>query len=480
MVIELSRNDRYKKLKYIDLIEGCSVVIKNLAKLIKNGCGQRNREARTLLLEACQETISKINPTKLLKEQVRLKGNELLIQNRKFDLENFASIYVIGAGKAGKAMAEAINKTLGNKIKMGLVNHPGKKTKTGAINLNSASHPIPDFQGLAGSKAILQLAKNAGKNDLVICLISGGGSSLMPLPANGISLQDKIDTTKLLLESGADITEINCVRKHISAIKGGRLARVAYPATLVNLVLSDVIADPLDCIASGPASPDPTTFAGSIEILKKYDLLKKVSPAIKTLLAEGADKKLKDTPDKKDSCFKNTFNFVIGNNKKAIDCVVDYFKRKNIEVFKIKQFSKIDAGKAAREFSKAALKLKQGVSRPKHPVAIVSGGETNAVVKGAGLGGRVQEMALASVEFLKNRDGITLCYFATDGIDGPTDAAGAIVDGETSVHAMLNGLNTETFLKNNDSYHYFKNLGELIFTGYTGTNLNDIYLALIF
>ncbi|MGM0600589.1 MAG: glycerate kinase type-2 family protein [Candidatus Rifleibacteriota bacterium] len=455
-------------------------MIKNFAKIIRNGCGQKNREARELLLKACQTVISEIDPAQLIKRQVKLKDNELLIQNRIFNLDNFESIYVIGAGKAGKTMAKALTDILANRIKNGVVNYPGDKDRTGNIHLNPAAHPTPDIHGQAGAKAILQLAKNAGENDLIISLISGGGSSLLPLPANGISLEQKIETTRLLLESGADITEINSVRKHISAIKGGQLAKAAYPATLVNLILSDVIGDPLDCIASGPTVPDPSTYADAIGVLKKHNLAEQIPGEINEILAEGADGQRQETPEANAFCFNKAFNFVLGNNHSAIDAAADFFARNKIEVVKLKQFAKINAEKAAEEFSNAALKLKQGMSNRSIPVAIISGGEANVKVEGKGLGGRVQEMALASVEALKNSDGIILCYFATDGIDGPTDSAGAIVDGETFVHSMMKGLQPANFRVNNDSYHFFEQIGDLIFTGYTGSNVNDLYLGFIY
>ena len=283
-------------------------------KLLENALFDEDREARRAALNILESALVSVNPRVVIRNHVRRRGNLLFIDNLTFNLEEFERVFVIGGGKASGAMAEAIEEIIGDKISRGIINVlRGTSFKTRKILINEAGHPIPDEAGVEGAKKIVQLAREAEENDLVICLISGGGSALMPLPADGVSLHEKQRLTQELLRCGVAINEINAVRKHISAIKGGQLAKVAYPATVVSLILSDVVGDPLDTIASGPTAPDTTTFADAVSILKKYGLWEVAPDSIRRRLEAGLRGEVAETPKPGDKIFERTYNIIIGN-----------------------------------------------------------------------------------------------------------------------------------------------------------------------
>jgi glycerate-2-kinase len=320
----------------------------------------------------------------------------------------------------------------------------------------------------------VEIAEQAEKDDLIICLISGGGSSLMPLPRGGISISDKRLITDALLKSGATINEINTVRKHTSDFKGGWLAKKAYPATILNLILSDVVGDPLDFIASGPTVPDSTTFSDALNILKKYKLWEKTPESIKNVLLEGEKGIIPETPKAGDEAFKNVVNVVIGNNRVAGLAACQQMKTLGLNTSLLTATMEGEARQVAKLLASIAREASMSNNPVAKPAGIVAGGETTVTVVGKGRGGRNQELALAVALKLKGLDGVVLASLSTDGVDGPTDAAGAIVDGKTLARAEKMGLNAEKFLANNDSFTFFSKLGNLIFTGPTGTNVNDI------
>jgi len=319
----------------------------------------------------------------------------------------------------------------------------------------------------------MAIVEQAKEDDLVICLISGGGSSLMPLPHEGISLKDKQELTNALLKSGAEITEINAVRKHLSAFKGGWLAKKAYPATILNLVLSDVIGDPLDSIASGPTVPDTSTFSDARKILEKYDLWLKVPVSIRKIISEGARGLLEETPKANDLVFEKVHNLVIGNNRTAILAAIDFLGSKGLNTLILADMLAGEAKEVGKALAKVASEgfVCTDTSRS---LGIVAGGETTVTVRGKGLGGRNQELSLSAALNLKEYKECVIASFSTDGVDGPTDAAGAIIDGSTLKRARQLGLDPKKYIANNDSYSFFSKLGDLICTGATGTNVNDL------
>jgi glycerate-2-kinase len=457
------------------------ITIKNKEKLIENGETQFNKKARDLALKSLESALNAVDPKQIIKSKVLLKNSTLHVNNRYvFDLKKFKNVYVVGGGKASGSMAEALEQVLGGLIKEGWVNIPyGSKQKTDIIKLHEANHPIPDDSGVEGTRRMVKIAEQAEKDDLIICLISGGGSSLMPLPRDEITIADKREITDALLKCGATINEINTVRKHISDFKGGWLAKKAYPATILNLILSDVVGDPLDFIASGPTVPDSTTFSDAIKVLKKYGLWEKAPASIRKVLSEGEKGKIPETPKANDEAFKKVFNVVIGNNRLATQTAQNYLKSEGLNTLLLTSTLEGEARHIGTMLASIAHEVSASGSPIPKPAAIIAGGETTVTITGKGKGGRNQEIALAAALKMNGMEGAVLASLSTDGIDGPTDAAGAIVDGKTLTRAAKKGLIPEEFLAENDSYNFFSKLEDLIFTGPTGTNVNDISIVIV-
>lgn len=440
--------------------------IKNKKQIIENGLIDINKIAREYCLDIINAAITSVEPSSLIKKNVNLEGSNLKIKNHSFDLNKYNKIYVIGAGKASAGMASGLEGILGRKITSGIINTNDDSTKLKKIKVNKADHPTPSINGLKGAKKIYKIAKKANEKDMVLCLISGGGSALMPLPADKIKLNELQKTNNLLVKCGANINEINIVRKHLSAIKGGNLAKAAYPATLISLIISDVVGDSLDTIASGPTVPDLSYYKDAKHILKKYNIWDKMPDSIKKRINNGINGLTRETLKEK---IGNVYNFIIGTNKTA--CCAAQEKAKELGLESIILSTKItgEAKNMGKFFGLIAKELKK-------PKAIIAGGETTVTVKGSGIGGRNQEFVLSSVAEIKGIKGLAIASIGTDGIDGPTNAAGAIADGNTFYKAAEKNLDINAFLKENNSYYFFKPLKDLIITGPTGTNVNDIIL----
>jgi len=449
--------------------------IKNKEELVKNGETKLNRKARALALRSLESALNAVDPKQIIKSKLLLKNLTLHVNGYSIDLKKFKNIYVIGGGKASGSMVEALEQVLGNSITKGLVNVPrSSKNKTDIIKLHEASHPIPDEAGVEGTRRMLKIAEQAKEDDLIICLISGGGSSLMPLPRGKISIADKKEITNALLKCGATINEINTVRKHISDFKGGWLAKKAYPSSILNLILSDVVGDPLDFIASGPTVPDSTTFSDAIKVLKKYRLWSKAPASIRKVLSDGEKGLIPETPKANDEAFKRVYNVVVGNNRLASLTAQKYLKSEGLNTLLLTSTLEGEARHVGIMLASIVHEVSVSGNPVPKPAGIIAGGETTVTVTGKGLGGRNQEIALATVRNLKGMNGVAVASLSTDGVDGPTDAAGAIADGKTLVRAAKMGLTPEEYLAENDSYHFFSKLGDLIFTGPTGTNVNDV------
>jgi glycerate 2-kinase len=451
------------------------IKIRNREKIIANGRTPRLRRCRAMALECFEHAVNAVEPKQLVKSKMKVENSLLQVNGYSFDLKKVKNIYVVGGGKAGGKMAQAIEELLGNHVTAGAVNIPyGTKQNTQVIELNEASHPVPDEAGVKGSLRIMAIVEQAQENDLVICLISGGGSSLMPLPREKISLKEKQELTNMLLKSGAAITEVNAVRKHLSAFKGGWLAKKAYPATVLNIILSDVMGDPLDSIASGPTVPDKSTFNDAVKVLEKYDLWLNAPVSVRKVLSEGRKGLLQETPKKDDIAFEKVYNIIIGNNQTASLAAVDCLCSKMFKTLLLTDMMEgeaRDVGKKLVTFARGVLVCKAYFPKP---LGVVAGGETTVTVTGTGLGGRNQELVLSAALGLKESEEMVIASFSTDGIDGPTDAAGAIADGFTLKRANQLGLDPKKYLAANDSYHFFAEIGDLIYTNATGTNVNDI------
>jgi glycerate 2-kinase len=391
-------------------------------------------------------------------------------------------LLVIGFGKAACQMAKAVEDNMAPLIRDGIVvtkyGHCPSGYQSGKIRIFEAGHPMPDENGLHGTEAIIGLLRNADENTLVVCLISGGGSALLAAPYGEISLSEKQKVTELLLRAGADIRELNTVRKHISRVKGGRLAAIASPAHIFSLILSDVIGDRLDVIASGPTAPDTTTYNDAAEILKKYGLMGDVPESVSNVLMKGADGLLPETPKENDTLFQKVRNVIIGSNGKALEAAKIKSEYLGFTSEVISSEIAGEAREVGRWLARKALEIQAGGHGGK-PACIISGGETTVTVKGDGTGGRNMELALAFALEIEGARGITLLSAGTDGTDGPTDAAGAVVDGQTIEKARGRGLDARRYLKNNDSYNFFREIDCLFMTGPTGTNVMDVQVLVV-
>ncbi len=459
-------------------------MILNKAQLVANGATQQARKRRRDLLEILEHVLAAIDPYTLTKNNLELQGNRLVVaQQLPLDLARYRNIYVLGAGKAVYKMALAVERLLSSRIRSGWINIPEKpeKNELKRIHVNVARHPRPDKAGMQGSKAIRSILEKAGEDDLVIAVISGGGSALMPLPAEGITLPEKIQLTSLFLKSAATIHEINVVRKHMSGIKGGQFARYAYPATLVALYVSDIIDDPFDIQASGPTAPDPSTFSDAIEVLKKYGIWDDAPGSIKTRLLQGAKGLIPETPKAHDDEFRKgrVHNFTIANHNTACEASAEAGLKLGYNVLPLT--SSIQG--EAREVAKVIISVGKQVQRYRKPLSkpalIIAGGETPVSVRGKGKGGRMQELGLAGLLHIK--EGMTLASFATDGVDGmtPRPTAGAISDIGTKERGRQKDLDVQRYLADNNSYAYFNKVADHIITGPTGTNVADLILLAV-
>lgn len=389
--------------------------------------------------------------------------------------------FVVGMGKASVQMAKAAEDILGDRIEEGLVvtkyGHGGKLRR---IKVLEAGHPVPDQAGTRAAEEILKVALRAGEGDILLCLISGGGSALTPLPPEGITLEEKRRTTELLLRCGARIEELNAVRKHLSRIKGGRLAEAANPARVVSLVLSDVVGDPLEVIASGPTVPDPTTFEDCILIARKYGIWEELPSSVRLRFEMGAKGILPETPKPGDPAFSSCKNTIVGNNRTALEAARKEAEVRGYKALLLTSFLQGEAREVGRALASVVKEVRKSGEPVEPPACLLCGGETTVTVRGKGKGGRNQELALAMVGELAGLEGVLVLSAGTDGTDGPTDAAGAFVDGGTSKRARKLGLEPDDYLRENDSYNFFRALGDLFVTGPTGTNVMDLQIALIF
>jgi len=397
------------------------------------------------------------------------ESTRLWIANNMHKFESVdGNLYTIAIGKAAWRMAKATNDVLGERIEYGIVvtKYAHSEGDIPRFEIYEAGHPVSDENTLKATQKVLELTSNLTESDLVLFLVSGGGSALFEMPMEGIELEEIQFLNEQLLKSGANIVEINTVRKHLSKVKGGRFAQHVYPAKIVSLVLSDVLGDRLDSIASGPAYPDGTTSQQAIDVLRKYNIT--VSETILNALAQETPKEL-----------SNVETFIIGSVKVACENAEKFASQFGYNTFVLTTTLDCEAKEAGKFLASIAKEIKNSDRPVKKPAAIILGGETVVKVKGSGKGGRNQELALSFALAIEGLENIVLCSFGTDGTDGPTDAAGGIVDGQTAHKIRKAGLSPESFLENNDSYNALKIAGDLLITGPTGTNVNDLIVLLV-
>jgi hydroxypyruvate reductase len=453
-----------------------------------NNINKQHKELKTIRSDAKEifrSCLTAVDPHRAVKRFVQIQGNRLMLgmegqSKTELDLIEFDRISLVGAGKATAPMAGAIEELFGESIQKGMINLKYSFTEELTFTeIIEAGHPLPDENGLRGTRKILDLLESAEEKDMIISLISGGASALLPHPAGDITLSEKQEITRALLACGASIDEINAVRKHISCSKGGQMARAAFPATIVNLMLSDVVGDKMDVIASGPFVPDTSTFKDVRKIFRKYDL-KGIPAAIHEHVKAGLDGKIPETPKENDRIFDRVFNFIVGSNILALEAAGEKAKELGYETLILSSMIEGETREVARVHSAVAREIVKTGRPVPPPACIISGGETTVTIRGDGLGGRNQEFCLAAcLDFVGLPPRVVMLSGGTDGNDGPTDAAGALVDPFTVARGKDAGMDVAEFLDRNDAYHFFEKTKDLLMTGPTNTNVMDVRLVLV-
>jgi glycerate 2-kinase len=461
-----------------------------------SAAAQDSNKGREQAWQVMRAALAAVEPAAAVRRHLHLEDNHLRVGEpgnggQEYNLDEFERVLVVGGGKAGAPMAAAVVEILGRRQVSGLVvvkhGHSSDDPTTGTpVKIVEAGHPVPDEAGQRAAQSMTDLLRSATRRDLVVCLISGGGSALMTSPVAGISLADLQRLTHVLLGCGATINEINTIRKHISQLKGGQLAQLASPAPVISLILSDVVGDPLAVIASGPTVPDPSTFEEAWSILNRYDIVGDVPASITHHLRAGLEGEIPDTPKPSDPVFQRVQNVVVGNNRLAASAAAQKARELGFDTMLLSTFIEGEA----REVAKVVAGLAKGLMRAetiaptgkpvKKPACLIMGGETTVTLRGPGRGGRNQELALSAALSVAGWEGVLIASLATDGTDGPTDAAGAFADGDTVDRAARLGLDAQAFLNRNDSYHFFEKLDDLLKPGATKTNVNDLILAFVY
>ncbi|MGC9359927.1 MAG: glycerate kinase type-2 family protein [Anaerolineae bacterium] len=446
---------------------------------MSHGQAWTRERAKGALDVIMQTALDAVDPAEAVRRCLRLVGDQLVVGSKSFALSRLGRLVVVGAGKAGAPMVRAVEEIVGDRIDDGLVIvKAGHALPTERVALVEAGHPIPDRRGLDGARCIEGLISGLDVDDLVLCLISGGGSALATYPMEGITLADLQSTTDALLHVGATINEVNAVRKHLERLKGGGLARLAFPAQVASLILSDVVGDPLDVIASGPTVPDTTTYADAWAVLERYELEETVPASVRRTLQAGMAGNLAETLKPGDPASGKVHHVVVGSNALAADAAARAAEQQGFHVLVLTTFLQGEAREVARVLASFAKELAQRGGPLKRPACLILGGETTVTVRGSGKGGRNQEMALAAAVAVAGVPNVLIACLATDGTDGPTDAAGAIVDGDTAAQAHRAGLDPLAYLAANDAYRFLDALDLLLRTGPTRTNVNDLAFVL--
>jgi len=439
-----------------------------------------NQDLKKAADQIIKASLNAVDPYQLVREQIKRNGDTLDIsEEERIDLSDYERVFMCGAGKGAAPLARAMEELLGDRLEGGDIivkyEHLADLEK---INLHEAAHPVPDENGLKSTEILLNNLENLTNRDCVFVLLTGGGSALLESLPEDIELDDLQKLSSVLLQCSATIHEINCIRKHISRIKGGQLARKIYPARCITLALSDVIGDDLSVIASGPTSPDPTNFDDALAILDKYEVTNQIPKVILEYLKRGSKGEIPDTPKKEDEIFKTVSNIVVGNNRLALNRAKETAESLGFGTIILTSMLEGEAKELAKVIASIVKEIQITDTPIKKPACILLGGEPTVRIQGSGKGGRNQELALA-VALSQIHNPFVFVSVGSDGTDGPTDAAGAIVDQTTLSRAESEGLNAQAYLKNNDAYNFFAPLDDLIITGPTGTNVMDVVFALI-
>ncbi len=458
---------------------------------------EQNQRLKEMALEIFEAGLDAVDPAQAVERAIAVDEQSLTFRAPDgtavtFRRADFDHVVIVGAGKAGANMCGAAEAALGDLVAGGVVvtkyDHLGGRT-SGPVEVLEAGHPVPDEPGRRGAQRVLDLVTPLTERTVLLSLISGGGSALLPLPAEGLSLPDKMQITSLLLAAGATIEEMNAVRKHLSAIKGGRLARAAWPAAVVSLILSDVVGDNLATIASGPTVADPTTFADALAVIDKYGLRGQTSSSVVERLQQGTAGNREETPKPGDPGLARSHNLLIGTNATCLDACERKARELGLSTVILSSTIEGETADVARSHAAIACKVRATGKPAAPPACIISGGETTVTLLSStpprlhastpGKGGRNQEFALAAALAIEGEDKMALFSAGTDGTDGPTDAAGAIAFGDTTARAAALDLDAADFLSRHDSYNFFAPMEDLVMTGPTGTNVMDVRLIIV-
>lgn len=441
-------------------------------------------EKQAQLLKLVDAALTAVSPDPAIRAAMSIDGDVLTVDGQTYDLKDFERIFLMGAGKASAAMAYTLEKLLGDRLHGGIIatkyGHGVELKKTWVMESN---HPVPDMAGERAAKDILSLAKGATEKDLVFCLLSGGASAIVPAPREPVTLEHKQAATRQLLKCGATINEINAIRKHLSMFKGGHLAKALEPATVITLIISDVVGDYLDVIGSGPTAPDDSTFLDCQAILDKYRLCSEMPEQVNTVIANGCAGDAPETLKTGDSCFERVQNVIVAGNSMAVDGAAKEARKLGYTPVVVDYAMEGEAKDVAAHMVRLAGEYCEGDHEVKPPVCLLAGGETTVTIKGDGKGGRNQEFALAAAiemaDMQQCREGMALLSLGTDGSDGPTDAAGAMVFPDTVSRSDEQTNSARKFLADNNAYEFFTNAGSILKTGPTRTNVMDIVAILV-
>jgi hydroxypyruvate reductase len=437
-------------------------------------------QTKQVLEKIFRAGVNAVDPEASVYSHLRREGDILHAQNKLYSIKNYNKITLVGAGKGAAPMARAVEKILKDDLSEGIIvvkyEHGLPLSKTEVME---AGHPLPDANGHQAALKIISTLQPLTKDDLVIVVFSGGGSALLPAPAHRLSLADKQQTTRRLLECGATINELNAIRKHLSRVKGGRLAQAAYPATMISLILSDVIGDPLDVIASGPTTGDESTFNDCLDIINRYEIRRQLPETVVEIINSGADGKIEETPKPGSVVFKNVQNIIVGGNRSALEAAKQQAESLGFSTLLLTSQLQGEAREVAQVIAAVGKEITTTQTPLQPPACILAGGETTVTLKGKGKGGRNQEFALAAALAIDGWKKISILSAGTDGSDGPTDATGAFADGMTMEFARQMKMVPEAYLDNNDAYHFFDKLDDLLKTGPTRTNVMDLVIMIV-
>lgn len=429
---------------------------------------------------AFNDALLAADPEEAVHRHFRLREGVLRVGDVDYFLGRFQRIFLVGAGKASVRMAAAVEHILGPRLEAGLVISPrGAGGRLKGVLVREAGHPLPDPDGIRAAEEMIELVEPLSERDLVVCVLSGGGSALLSAPVDGIDVSDLQRLTKLMLGSGLTIHDINTVRKHLSRIKGGRLAERIHPATCINLILSDVVGDNIDVVASGPTAPDPTTFAEAAAALSRAGIWDQAPARVREVLEAGKAGKMPETPKPGSEVFKRVHHQVVGSNRLSLIACEQKAHRMGMNTMLLSSSVSGESREIAHFYAALAREIRSSHQPIKPPCCLIAGGETTVTLRGEGQGGRCQELALAVALELAEVPGTVFLAAGTDGVDGLSDAAGAFADSGTLERARGKGLNPWRSLRENDSYTFFKSMGDLVTTGPTGTNVMDIHLLLV-